>query len=60
MDEPDPIAAAAADIMRHVNEDHSDSLLDYLRAFTGVADATDARMTGVDREGFDIEADTPG
>ena len=56
----DPIATAAADIIGHVNGDHPDSLLDYLRAFTDVGDATAAIMTGVDRDGFDIEATTPG
>jgi putative heme iron utilization protein len=54
----DPIAAAAEPIMRHVNGDHEENLIEYLRAFTDVQDASGARMVGVDRDGFDIEADT--
>lgn len=56
----DPIAAAAKPIMSHVNGDHTDNLIEYLRAFTEVQDATDAQMIGIDRDGFDIEAVTPG
>ena len=54
----DPIATAAEAIMGHVNGDHEENLLEYLRAFTDIHDATGALMTGVDREGFDIEATT--
>jgi putative heme iron utilization protein len=57
--ESDPIAPAAEAIMGHVNGDHTNNLVEYLRAFTDVADATEARMVGVDRNGFDIEAKTP-
>jgi putative heme iron utilization protein len=55
----DPIAEGADDIIGHVNADHTHHLIEYLRAFTHVQDATDARMTAVDRTGFDIEAKTP-
>lgn len=57
--EPDPIEAAATDIMHHVNDDHVANLIEYLRAFGDVPDATAALMVGVDRHGFDIEAQTP-
>jgi hypothetical protein len=57
--EPDPIAPVAGEIMRHVNREHTHHLLEYLRAFTPVQHATDARMTSLDREGFDVEAVTP-
>jgi putative heme iron utilization protein len=56
----DPIAAASLPITRHVNGEHTENLIEYLRAFTGVQDATDAKMTGVDRDGMEIEAVTPG
>jgi len=59
MSDDDPIAAAAGPITGHVNDDHPESLLEYLRAFSDVHDATSATMTGVDRDGFDIEATTP-
>jgi putative heme iron utilization protein len=58
--EVDPIAEASVPITRHVNGEHTDNLIEYLRAYTEVDDATDARMTGVDRDGMDIEAQTPG
>jgi putative heme iron utilization protein len=57
---PDPIAEASLPITRHINGEHTDNLIEYLRAFADVHDATDARMTGVDRDGFDIDAQTPG
>lgn len=57
--ETDPIAEAAVPISRHVNGEHTENLLEYLRAFTDVQDATDARMTGCDRDGFDVEAVRP-
>ena len=56
----DPIAEASVPITRHVNGEHTENLIEYLRAYTEVGDATDATMTGVDRDGFDIEATTPG
>lgn len=59
MTDIDPIAEASLPITRHVNGEHTDNLIEYLRAYTGVQDATDAKMTGVDRDGMDIEAVTP-
>ena len=55
----DPIAAAATPITRHVNGEHTANLIEYLRVYADVHDATDARMTDVDRRGFDVEAVTP-
>jgi putative heme iron utilization protein len=55
----DPIAEASVPITRHVNGEHTDNLIEYLRVYAEIGDATDARMTGVDRDGFDIEAQTP-
>ena len=58
--EPDPLAEAAEGILAHMNEDHADANLAYARAFTRAEDATAARMTAVDRYGFDLMVDTPG
>ena len=57
--EADPIAEASTPITRHVNGEHTENLLEYLRAYTEIDDATEALMLGVDRDGFDIEAKTP-
>lgn len=56
---PDPLAEAAAPILGHMNDDHADAVLAYARALAGIADATSARMTGVDRYGFELLAETP-
>jgi putative heme iron utilization protein len=34
--EPDPLAAAASGILKHMNDDHAEALLDYARALAGV------------------------
>jgi putative heme iron utilization protein len=57
--EPDPLAAAAAGILKHMNDDHADAVLAYARALAGIADATGATMTAVDRYGFELAVSTP-
>ncbi len=57
--EPDPLASAAAGILRHMNDDHASAVLAYARALAGVANASAATMTAVDRYGFEIAAVTP-
>lgn len=52
---PDPLAEAAAGILRHMNADHADALVLYCRVFAGVA-ADAATMTAVDRLGFRVRA----
>jgi putative heme iron utilization protein len=56
---PDPLAPAAAAILKHMNDDHGDAVLAYARALAGVADAEGATMTAVDRYGFDLAVTTP-
>lgn len=58
--EPDPLAPDAAGIIGHMNEDHADANLAYARAFTRATNATAARMTAVDRYGFDLMVDWQG
>jgi heme iron utilization protein len=57
--EADPLRVAAPGILKHMNEDHAEASLAYARAFGGVAEATAATMTAVDRYGFDLAATTP-
>jgi putative heme iron utilization protein len=56
--EADPIAAGAAGIIEHMNDDHADALVAYARAFTRASEATDAVMMGVDRYGFELSVET--
>ena len=48
---PDPLAAAAPDIMAHMNADHVDSMI-LLAQTCAQLKATEAAMTSVDRLGF--------
>jgi putative heme iron utilization protein len=41
-----------------MNADHAAALLDYCRSFTRAIDATAARMTSVDRYGFEMSVAT--
>jgi putative heme iron utilization protein len=56
---PDPLAAHAAGILAHMNEDHAAALAAYARAFTRARDAEEAVMTAIDRYGFEISVTTP-
>ncbi|HXG66103.1 MAG TPA: DUF2470 domain-containing protein [Blastocatellia bacterium] len=51
----DPIAPHVAGICDHMNEDHSDALILYAAAFSGIQ-ADSARMVHVDSQGFDMIA----
>ncbi len=54
--EPDPLAGAPADrVIEHMNADHADALLAYVRVF-GRVEASSARLVGVDRYGLDVMA----
>ena len=57
--EPDPLTESAAGILTHMNDDHGDSVLAYAHELAGVADATSATMTAVDRYGFELATLTP-
>lgn len=54
---PDPLADCAPGILEHMNADHGDALLRLARAFAGI-EADEARMTSVDRLGFEIRLKT--
>lgn len=49
----DPLADDSQGIIRHMNEDHGDTLLLLAKRFTGV-DAEEATMTSIDRLGFHV------
>jgi putative heme iron utilization protein len=51
-----PLASAETGILEHMNRDHSDSLVRTCRSVHGV-EAREARMVGIDPEGFDVIAD---
>lgn len=55
---PDPLAQHAKGIIAHMNDDHSDTMVLYCRAFSRATDTSAATMTGVDRYGFEMSATT--
>jgi putative heme iron utilization protein len=57
--EVDPLASAADGIIAHMNTDHADAGLAYVRAFAGVTTATSAQLVAVDRLGMELVAATP-
>jgi heme oxygenase (biliverdin-IX-beta and delta-forming) len=54
---PDPLADAAAGIIRHMNADHADTLILVARVFGGI-ESQEAAMTAVDRLGFHVRLKT--
>ena len=57
--EVDPIAHAAEEILAHMNQDHADANLQYVRHLAGLTEASAAALTGVDRYGLTLQATTP-
>lgn len=57
--EPDPTAKGANYAVRHMNEDHADSLMQMAQAFSGHTDATSATALRADRYGMDLGVVTP-
>jgi len=55
--EPDPLVAAAAGIVAHMNADHAGALVTLCHADAGRPDVVTASMTAVDRYGFEVVAD---
>jgi hypothetical protein len=54
---PDPLAAAAAGILEHMNADHVDAMILLARSHAEL-EATEATMTSVDRLGFSLRLKT--
>ena len=57
--EPDPLAAAAAGIIGHMNADHAEAQVLYCRHLAGRPDTIAATMSAVDRYGFEMVAESP-
>jgi hypothetical protein len=55
--QPDPLADAAADIIRHMNADHGDALILLARGFARI-ESQEATMTAVDRLGIHVRLKT--
>lgn len=47
-------------IVGHMNEDHADAVLGYVRHFGGIADASAARLDDLDQAGMSIAVTLPG
>ncbi len=57
--EPDPLAAAAAGIIEHMNADHAEAQILLCRHLAHRPDTTEAVMSSVDRYGFEMVAVGP-
>ena len=56
----DPLAEDAAAIISHMNEDHAEANLRYVKVLAGLEHANAATMVGIDRYGLTLRAHTPG
>ena len=56
--QPDPLRGSATRIINHMNDDHADTMVLYCKAFTRATDASEVKMTGVDRYGFEMSVMT--
>lgn len=54
--EPDPLRPYVERIVEHMNDDHAGALVSYCRVLGARPATATARMTGVDRYGFDVTA----
>ncbi|MDG2051917.1 MAG: DUF2470 domain-containing protein [Myxococcota bacterium] len=54
--ESDPMRPFSDGIIKHMNDDHGDAMVEYCRVLTRATDATAATMTAVDRYGFEMSA----
>jgi heme iron utilization protein len=55
--QPDPLADSMAEIIRHMNADHKDALVQLARKFARV-ESQEATMTALDRLGFQVRLKT--
>lgn len=54
----DPLRSVAHDVVDHMNDDHGDANMLYVRILAGLDDATEATMVGIDRYGVTLRAVT--
>jgi heme oxygenase (biliverdin-IX-beta and delta-forming) len=58
--QPDPVSGrAAVEIVDHMNDDHPGALVEYCSGIHGLTEVRSARMTAVDRYGFEVLTDEP-
>jgi len=55
----DPVSSGAERAIVHLNEDHSDALLEMAQALGGCPQASAVRCVDADRTGLDLIATTP-
>ena len=55
---PDPLAESASDILEHMNDDHVSAMIAIARREKGI-EASEAKMTAIDRLGFHLRLTTP-
>jgi len=55
--QPDPLADSVAEIIRHMNADHSEALVLLAKKFAGI-ESQEGSMTAVDRLGFHVRVKT--
>lgn len=58
--EPDPLVTHSARIIKHMNDDHGEALVDYAKAFGNAPDTVSATLASVDRYGIDVLAVSAG
>lgn len=57
----EPITPAVSDrICKHMNDDHAEAILFYVRTYGGKTEATAAVMNAIDAEGMDLTATIAG
>jgi heme iron utilization protein len=56
--ESDPLGPSAAATIAHMNADHADAMVLYCKVFSKATEITAARMTAIDRYGFEMSAKT--
>ncbi len=49
----DPLVNFAAPVMKHMNEDHADSIIAMIQNYVGIP-VTEAKMVGIDRLGMTV------
>ena len=54
--ESDPMRPFAPGIIKHMNDDHADAMVDYCKVLSRATDTKSATMTAVDRYGFEMSA----
>ncbi|HEY8200567.1 MAG TPA: DUF2470 domain-containing protein [Actinomycetota bacterium] len=58
--EPDPVSGkVAVELVDHMNRNHAGALVEYCSGIYGMVDVRSARMTAVDRYGFEVLTEEP-